>query len=290
MNSNFRQIECFLDLSKSLSFSRTGEKLGIAQSAVTKHIKHLEEELGSQLFLRTKKSVSLTEKGRELYKQIHPYFNGLISELEDFANESQFIRGNLSIGCLREVGERVFLKKFSQFKKDQAEINLHIRYLKSFEIVQQIKEGNLDIGIVSEKVIEENLRTYKIFEEEIVIVAGHQNKQKISQDNIKLLPFVCYRPKDPLLDFFLKKASPGGSLGKITTPIIVNSHKSMIDILKQHSYYAVLPRHSVKEELKNKQLIQVSKKSYTAPLYLIYQDLNIKDKKVEALKKLLLAR
>ena len=282
MIANFRQLECFLSLARTLNFSQTGADLRIAQPAVSKYIKQLEEELGVQLFLRTKKTVSLSLKGKELYKEVHPFYEGLTTKLDNFVLDSNNLRGQLNIGCLHEVGEKIFQPLISEFKALNPETLLNLKYLKSLEIVKAVKEGDLHLGIVSEKVLEENVRTYKIYDEEVVLIRGKKTgplKGKLSEQS-----YVSYREGDPLLKYYLKKSMPGLQMAKISTPIIVNSHKSIVDFVKVHPYYAVLPKHSVDEALKKKEIVIESRKPLISSLYLIHREMGIKDQKVESMR------
>ena len=60
---NLRQLECFLEVARTLNFTRAAENLYLSQTVVTNHIRHLEEAVGFPVFERSKKSVSLTENG-----------------------------------------------------------------------------------------------------------------------------------------------------------------------------------------------------------------------------------
>src|SRR5690606_5506349 len=63
-----RHLRYFLAVAETLNFSRAAEKLHIAQPALSKQIRNLEELLGAQLFLRSKHQVSLTLAG-EVFRQ-----------------------------------------------------------------------------------------------------------------------------------------------------------------------------------------------------------------------------
>ena len=69
---NFNHLETFFTLAKSLSFSKASEILKVAQPAISRQIKSLEEHFDKQLFIRTKQTVKLTKTGEELYEQTQP--------------------------------------------------------------------------------------------------------------------------------------------------------------------------------------------------------------------------
>jgi DNA-binding transcriptional LysR family regulator len=61
---NLEYIKCILDIADTRSFSRTSERLGVAQSVISTRVRRVEEQLGLRLFARTSRSVQLTRQGR----------------------------------------------------------------------------------------------------------------------------------------------------------------------------------------------------------------------------------
>lgn len=61
-------LRCFLSLAVTLNFTRTAKELYMSQQAVSQHISRLEEDLGFPLFVRTRRSVSLTKGGRQMFE------------------------------------------------------------------------------------------------------------------------------------------------------------------------------------------------------------------------------
>src|ERR1700726_4714918 len=83
-------IKIFVRVVESGSFSAVARELGTGQPAISKHVAALEERLGAQLLMRTSRSLSLTEAGRDFYESAVP----LISDLE--AAESRIGSGQAS--------------------------------------------------------------------------------------------------------------------------------------------------------------------------------------------------
>jgi DNA-binding transcriptional LysR family regulator len=61
-------LRCFLSLAVTLNFTRTAKELYMSQQAVSQHISRLEEDLGFPLFIRTRRCVSLTKGGKQMYE------------------------------------------------------------------------------------------------------------------------------------------------------------------------------------------------------------------------------
>ena len=70
MNVNFELYRIFYTVANTLNITKASHELLISQPAISKSIKNLEESLGGQLFIRTKRGVILTDEGVELYKYI----------------------------------------------------------------------------------------------------------------------------------------------------------------------------------------------------------------------------
>ena len=63
----FKQLQSFVEVINYQSFTKAADKLFTSQPTVSAHINQLEDELNTKLILRTTKSISLTEKGLEVY-------------------------------------------------------------------------------------------------------------------------------------------------------------------------------------------------------------------------------
>ena len=71
---NLNQLNCFLKVAENLSFTKAAEQLYISQTAVTNHIKNLENEIGFLLFERNKKRVELTKEGVQFLSEVYNGF------------------------------------------------------------------------------------------------------------------------------------------------------------------------------------------------------------------------
>lgn len=278
---NFNHLECFFSLAETLSFSKTSQELKIAQPAVSKQIKALEEYYKTQLLLRTKQSVQLTTRGRELYEKLYPLYSEIAFRSEVFLNNKNELKGKLVIGCLGEVGERVFIHPINLFKKKHPKVVIEVRFLTGVQIVEGVKSGDIHLGIISNNIIQENIRSYEVLTEEIMLVTSSKNKVDKIQ-NLSELSFVKYRENDPLFEFYAQKVFPKSKRSKIDTQFMVNSHKSMIEALKKHDLYAVMPSLSISDELKKGTLVSVGPKVLKASLYMAYLDLDYQDQKSQA--------
>ena len=94
---NTTQLECFISVAEHLNFSRASEELKITQPAVSHQIRTLEEELGVKLFIRTSKSVSLTEEGLMFLPDAQLILKTSLSAKERLGRHEHFMP--FEIGC-----------------------------------------------------------------------------------------------------------------------------------------------------------------------------------------------
>ena len=69
MDYTLRELECFAAVAEELSFTRAARRLRLAQPPLSRHIRSLEEKIGSRLFAREPRRVSLTPEGRLFYEE-----------------------------------------------------------------------------------------------------------------------------------------------------------------------------------------------------------------------------
>ena len=284
----FDQIECFLKLSETLSFSETAVFLGLTQPSITRKIQALEESLQCTLFIRTKHSVKLTGSGQELLKKIKPLyieFSALLSHTQD-AQKS--LSGAIRIGVLSEIGKNYFYTRFLEFQQLHPGLQLQVEYALNHETLPKLMDGKLDFAIVNQLPTSEFFRSYKIMQEKAVMVTRAKNI--VPKIEITKQPFVAYSPHDGLLNAYLKSFYRPMDISKIEKISCVNDHGSMIRFLLQNDVMAVMPWFSVESLLKSKELIQADENEKISAFYLVELNKNWRSKKEQAFRSFLISK
>lgn len=170
-----KQLEYFLAVAKELHFTKAAEKLGISQPSLSQHIRALEYEVGTPLFDRIGKKTALTEAGKILAAHSHKVFHEL--EQARFAiNELAGLqRGALVIGSLLTVANYLLPPAALSFHKQYPDIELSILGLRTGDIRTGLLQNELDFGIVSLPMDDEELESIPLFTEELAlaVAAGH---------------------------------------------------------------------------------------------------------------------
>ena len=144
----FKQCNYLISIVEEGSFIAASEKLFIAQSALSRQIKNLEDDLGFSIFDRSEKKIKLTPAGLALYK-------GLKTHLENFSNSIELAK-KISQGEDRTVrvchSSSIILDKKKLKILDglceQYKINIEINTVSSEAQIEAILSGDIDIGFI----------------------------------------------------------------------------------------------------------------------------------------------
>ncbi|MET3207424.1 UNVERIFIED_CONTAM: LysR family hca operon transcriptional activator [Paenibacillus sp. PvR008] len=124
---HIKQLECFVQLAETLSFTRTAQLLYITQPTVTHQINMLEMELGLKLFIRTKRSVELSPAGVSFYKDIKDILTRTNIAIAKAKNYSHIFESNLSIGYEGNLEVKYLPKILSIYKEKLPYVHLYLK-------------------------------------------------------------------------------------------------------------------------------------------------------------------
>ncbi len=146
---NSTQIAYFLTVAKYLSFSESSRQLFIAQSAISKQILSLENELNLKLFERTSRSVTLTPAGEVLYRELQKYDEWLSNIISMARQAEQGKTGMLNVGILHGIDlSNPNITQLHAFAEAHPDIHVDIRRLTFHDVDEELKSGQSDIFIV----------------------------------------------------------------------------------------------------------------------------------------------
>jgi DNA-binding transcriptional LysR family regulator len=171
-----RQFEVFLAVAGERSFSRAAKKVHSSQPTLSEHVAELERELGKKLFFRRGREVTLTEAGRVFGE----YANRVVSAVEGarqaIAELDGLNHGSLLIGASTTPGLYVMPEIIAAFRAHYPGIELKLQIANSQIIEDQVKERELDLGIVGGHAVgpgEECLAAGLLDELVVVVPPGH---------------------------------------------------------------------------------------------------------------------
>lgn len=168
----FRQIQTFLKLAQEKSFSKTARALGYSQSAVTVQIKHLEEELGSRLFDRIEKKVTLTHQGEIFIPHAESIIREIAQAKDSLKNQSS-LSGRLRIGAVESLCISKMPQVLQHFYLKHPNVQVELMTGSPEELIQMMEHGQADIIYVLDRPLYDVswIKALEV-EEEIVFVSA----------------------------------------------------------------------------------------------------------------------
>lgn len=149
MNVNFELYRIFYTVVQHGNITKAALELYISQPAVSKAIKKLEDELGGNIFKRTKKGVVLTEEGKELYNYVAKAIDYLNCAENKFKDLMRLETGNLRIGTSATITRHFLMPYLEAFHTKYPNINIEIKTGLNRDLVKRLKNGLLDMVILN---------------------------------------------------------------------------------------------------------------------------------------------
>ncbi len=244
---DYRYLKAFMTTAKLLSFSKAAEALNIAQSAVSRQIKLLEESIGQELIIRSSKKVLLTEKGIELFRAVQQFEKSMENIFESEAIKV------IRIGTLHGLLETWLTNIIGEYS-NKFPHNVEVTIGTPQELKQGINEGKFDIIFTPENIQNELVSSLKLFNEKLVLIS----KKEVEQSKISSYNWVVYDEQDYLFRLYKRRSK------KI---FCVRSITSIIQLVKQNVGIAIVPEHILRS---NDRLFKIEMKNSSSEASSIY--------------------
>lgn len=173
-----RQLRYFVEIAESGSFSAAAERLYIAQSALSRQVRELEQQLDTALFERTARQPRLTAAGAAFL----PRARNLLQDLEkasDLARAvGQGLRGGLRLSHSSTVPlTGALLQRVSGYLRDNTGVSMEIAQLSSEGQLEELAESRLDIGLLRLPVLRqhEGLCVEPLLEEPLLLAVAESH-------------------------------------------------------------------------------------------------------------------
>ena len=190
-------LNAFIEVARLQSFSKAADVLFVTQPAISKRISALETELGTALFNRINRKVTLTEAGQVLLPRVQNLRNELTDIRRIASNLSSSVAGELVMGTSHHIGlHRLppILKAFNQY---YPEVRLDLRFISSEEACQGVAQGDLELAVITlPSTLPEQLQAQTIWIDplQIVVSPEHPLAQTPHTDIATLATYRCVLP------------------------------------------------------------------------------------------------
>lgn len=191
-----RHFKYFKAVAEELHYRKAAEKLFISQPGLSRQIKQMEEILEAQLFIRSKKKVSLTAAGHYLKDEVQFILNHLELTKKQLQLINQGSSGELRIGFLGSAMQQVVPHLLVQLRDAFPSIKTSLEELSNHAQVNAILRDKLDLGFVRLARVPKELEIQPVFEDTFSVVIPHDhvlNQKKFkSMKQLKAEQFILF--------------------------------------------------------------------------------------------------
>ena len=191
---DMKNINTFIYTAELGSFTKAAELLGYSQSTVSFQIRQLEEELGTVLFERINRTVTLTDRGKEILRYAHR-MKQLAGEMQEMVQPKQEVRGHLRIAMSDSLCEEIAEKLFVLLQRKYPEVTMKIVIAGTDEMFRLLNQNQVDFVYTLDRHIYHS--DYEIVtesQEAVHFVTGYQNslngKKQILLQELICQPFI----------------------------------------------------------------------------------------------------
>lgn len=252
MSINLRQIEYFMKVVELGSFSKAATSLHVAQPGISRQIRFMEEDLGVALLNRDGRGVTPTEAGQKFYDRSQLIFAELQELQADISGLRDVPIGEINIGIPGVVGAEFIAAVVQEFMARYPMATIRVVEGFSYQIVDWLQLGRLDMGIVYDPYYYRDISVRKLVDQSLYLVGKWDRRSTVP----------------PTIDFKDAAKLP------LIMPVRPNSLSALLEQAAQDEKVDLNLRMEVDSIFAIKQLIRAGEGYTIQPLAVIHEDVS----------------
>ncbi|OUL34412.1 LysR family transcriptional regulator [Nostoc sp. 106C] len=194
-----RHLRYFVTLAEELHFGKAAEKLHIAQPPLSQQIRQLEQELGFELFHRTKRNVQLTEAGQVFLVEVQQILQQLQQAVQIGRQTNRGEMGQLVVGFVSTAAYNILPIILKYFRSRVPGVSLELHELTTDQQLEWLREGRMDVGFIRPPVEDKTFSWEIIFQESLIVALPEThwlaNQSDVSLTSLANEPFILFPRK-----------------------------------------------------------------------------------------------
>src|SRR5690554_1100290 len=286
------QLEYVLAVAEHKNFTRAAETCHVTQPTLSMQIQKLESELDTLIFDRSKKPLRLTQVGAKIVAQAKNIVNEA-KRMQDIVDlDKGFIGGDFNLGIIPTIMPTLLPMFLRNFTNKYPKVNLRIHELTTQKIINQIKDGSLDAGIVATPLHEEKIKERALYYEPFVgYIPPHfelHNKEKIRPEDLDIEQILLLEDGHCYSDGVLNLCSSSRKMNTDNFQLQSGSFETLVRLADEGMGMTLLPYlHTL--NLSNKDNLRYFEEPSPArEVSLIFNENELKLQIVEALHKVIM--
>src|SRR5919106_1317348 len=193
---DLRQLEVIRAIAEAGSFTAAGDKLHVSQSAISRQVLMLEEELGEPVFHRVGRRVRITPAGDALLQLSHRVFQDLQDTIAGISDRQESLKGTLRLVGGMTVCLYVFPVLLNEIRRVHPQLDLKISAGSTDRCISQLRAGTAELGMLTLPIDVPDLVSVPVLQEELLLVGDAKHplarKRKIAPSDLAHQPFVLF--------------------------------------------------------------------------------------------------
>lgn len=251
---NLHKLDVFLRVAEMGSFSGAAESLLMTQSAVSHHIRDLERHLGSQLFERNQRGVTLTESGKKLRHYGLQIADLIATAEQEITDLSQIESGEVYVGSTPGIGATLLPDCIVLFRQKFPKLSVVMQTGTSATIIELLQAGKIEIGIIEGEIEEGAHKSIHVqllhdIQQKVIIGPNHPwwGRGMISFHELDGQEFVMRQPNSQTRIWLDDVLLQNNIYPKVST--VFDNIDSMKRSVIRGGCLAVMPEYTVQDEL-----------------------------------------
>lgn len=168
---NTHQLHVFLIAAETQNFTRAAQQLQMTQPSVSQHVQALEEHFGQALFVRTGRTIELTDAGEALVPLAREIVYLSVRMEEMMASLKGEVQGHLVVGCSTSTGRYLLPKILANFHRQYPQVRATCQVSTREQALRRLVEGKVHVALASEPPFIADVAFEKIATERIILIA-----------------------------------------------------------------------------------------------------------------------
>ena len=252
-----RQLEILRAVAETGSFTRAGERLHLSQSAVSRQVLLLEDELREPLIVRRGRRVTITPAGEALVQLSRRVSGDITDTVRRIADHHEYLSGQLRLAGGMTVCLYVFPLILREYRRLHPQVDIRLVTGATSRLVQALRAGTADVALLTLPIEAPDLASEAVLREELLLVMRPDHplamKKRVTAADIARAPFVLFEPDSNsrrMIDAFFAKAH-------IDPRVVMETEN--VEILKalvrSGLGVSILPFQAVAREVRSGQLV-----------------------------------
>ncbi|WP_274774491.1 LysR family transcriptional regulator [Aquabacter sp. P-9] len=251
---DLRQLRYFVTIVEVGSFSKAAHRLRVAQPALSQHVRNMEQDLGVELLFRNPQGVRPTEAGETLVRHARLILGQMEVAREAVRGGMSEPSGEVRFGMPGTISQMLCVPLISEARRRYPKVKLRVAEAMSGFVLDWLREGKIDLGILYRTVNDRGLVARRILTEDLCLIGSALSPSPdapqagpVPFSQVAELTLILPSPGHGLRELIEERALSEGV--RLSTVIDIDTYGQIKLLVEGGLGYAILPEAAVKREV-----------------------------------------